>query len=291
MCYLRPDDLEIMLKNQNISQRRIYIFIDRAESVSMEANKRVLEVATLYARDFDIKIRFAERNYGVAAAVPEAVEWISSYEDKFIVLEDDCHLNESGFEFLEKNISQLDENVSLICATSPWDIEATPNKMKVSSLSKYPLISGWATSASSWREISKLIGEKPSWRLLTKAVARRPLDTLAISFFWAAQIRVNRNTAKAWDCSLALAMLLFSKKSIIPNVTMVTNTGRDKVAAHTLPKGNEDRIFRLESSERPSYKIDYGNAAQRATDRQIENKLYGLKKRHIFSPIKSLLVK
>ncbi len=72
---------------------------------------------------------------------------------------------------------------------------------------------------------------------------------------------------------------------------MVTNTGRDKVAAHTLPIGDESRIFRLESSERPSDEIDYGHAAQKLTDRQIENKLYGLKKRHIFSPIKSLLVK
>ena len=288
VCYLRPNDLEVMLEKHIVSERKIYIFIDKAEDKGVEENKKVLEIAKTFETRLDLKIRMADFNLGVGRAVPEAINWISANEEKFIILEDDCHLNDNGFEFLDNYSALIRGEVSLLCATSPWDINENSRKFSVNSVSKYPLISGWATTSQSWKEISILIGKTPSIKFIFGKILTNPKNILAIAFFLSAHIRVLRKKSQAWDCSVALAMLLLRKKSIIPNVTMVTNTGRDNVAAHTLPSGDEDRFFRLESKYKPSEVVVRSREFQKLTDRKIELDLYGMKKRHLLSPVKAL---
>ena len=290
MCFLRPNDLETMLEKHVSSRRRIYVFIDKAETKGFEENRKVLEIADSYLSRLELQIKVADRNFGVGGAVPEAINWISAHEERFIVLEDDCHLNDNGFTFMEENINMITGNLSVLCATSPWDLKANTEKLRVNTISKYPLISGWATTSQNWGEISCLIGRKPPVKLLIQTVAKTPKNIFAVAFFLAAHIRVQRKKSKAWDCSMALAMLLLEKKSIVPNITMVTNTGRDNVAAHTIPIGDEDRIFRLESADKPSNFIETSIEFQNLTDKKIEVELYGLKKRHILSPVKSFFV-
>ena len=120
-------------------------------------------------------------------------------------------------------------------------------------------------------------------------VLQRPRKILILCFFLAAHIRVHRGRSKAWDCSLALGMLLKGKKALIPNLTMVTNTGRDEVASHTIRGENQDSIFRKESSNPPSSIIDESLFCTNKTDKQIQKKLYNLKIRHLLSPFKAYL--
>jgi hypothetical protein len=121
-------------------------------------------------------------------------------------------------------------------------------------------------------------------------VLKRPRKAAILCFFLAAHIRVYRGRSKAWDCSLALGMLIKGKKAFIPNLTMVTNTGRDEVASHTIWEKNQDSIFRKESSNSPSNVLNESLLFTNKTDKQIEEKLYNLKKRHLLSPFKSYLI-
>lgn len=288
--YLRPKDLETILKKNLSSGRKIYVFIDRCHDENRSLNEEVITLARKYEITHDIKVKVSEVNLGVGRAVPAAVNWIAKNENYFIVLEDDCHLNSEGYKFLDKNSSKLDHEISIICATSPWDLESSYETLNHNSLSSYPLISGWATSSRCWSEISFLIGNKPPVRLTLKTVLQRPRKILILCFFLAAHIRVHRGRSKAWDCSLALGMLIKGKKALIPNLTMVTNTGRDEVASHTVRGKNQDSIFRKESSNSPSNTLDESLFFINQTDRQIEKKLYNLKKRHLLSPLKAYLI-
>ena len=290
VCYLRPKDLETILKKSLSSGRKIYVFIDRCLDKNKPLNEQVIRLARKYETTHDIKVKVPEVNLGVGRAVPAAVDWIAKNEKYFIVLEDDCHLNSEGYKFLDKNSSKLDHEISIICATSPWDIETNSKALNHNSLSSYPLISGWATSSKCWSEISYLIGNKPPVRLTLTTVLQRPKKILTLCFFLAAHIRVHRGRSKAWDCSLALYMLLRGKKALIPNLTMVTNTGRDEVASHTIRGKNQDSIYRKESSDSPSNILDESMFCTNKTDKQIENKLYNLKKRHLLSPFKAYLI-
>ena len=290
VSYLRPNDLEIILAKSLASGRKIYVFVDRAHDSNKSLNEQVIKLARRYELTHNIKVKITEANLGVGRAVPAAINWIAKNENYFIVLEDDCHLNSEGYKFLDKNFSKLDHEISVICATSPWDIEINSEVLNYNSLSSYPLISGWATSSKCWSEISFLIGNKPPVRSMLTKVFQRPRKILITSFFLAAHIRVYRGKSNAWDCSLALGMLIRGKKALIPNLTMVTNTGRDEVASHTIREKNQDSIFRKESSNSPSNLLDESLFFTNKTDKQIEKKLYNLKKRHLLSPFKAYLI-
>ena len=290
VCYLRPKDLETILKKNLSSGRKIYVFIDRCHDKNKPLNEEVITLAKKYEITHDIKVKVSKVNFGVGRAVPAAVNWIAKNENYFIVLEDDCHLNSEGYKFLDRNSSKLDHEISIVCATSPWDLESSYETVNHNSLSSYPLISGWATSSRCWSEISFLIGNKPPVRLTLATVLQRPKKILMLCFFLAAHIRVHRGRSKAWDCSLALGMLIKGKKALIPNLTMVTNTGRDEVASHTIWEKNQDSIFRKESRNSPSNVLDESLFFTNKTDKQIEEKLYNLKKRHLLSPFKSYLI-
>jgi hypothetical protein len=290
VCYLRPRDLETILEKNISSGRKIYVFIDRCHDKNKPLNEEVIKLAEKYEITHKIKVKVSEVNFGVGRAVPAAVNWIAENENYFIILEDDCHLNSEGYKFLDKNALKLNHEISVICATSPWDLEINSEVSNYNSLSSYPLISGWATSSKCWSEISFLIGKKPPVMLTLTTVLKRPRKILVLCFFLAAHIRVHRGRSKAWDCSLALGMLIRGKKALIPNLTMVTNTGRDEVASHTIREKNQDSIFRKESSNSPSKVLNESLFFTNKTDKQIEEKLYRVKKRHLLSPFKAYLI-
>jgi hypothetical protein len=291
VCYLRPGDLHAILENFIGSSRRIYIFIDNASAEYKEKNLEVLRIAEDFQSKLHITILHSTTNLGVGRAVPTAINWISSHETSFIILEDDCHITPPGLDFLERSSSLLLGEVTLISATSPWDLPEGKHKNKVVTTSSYPLISGWATSTENWKEISFLIGMKPPYLKSLLFLLRKPGKLLPVCFFLAAHIKVYKGELKAWDCSLALAMLLKSKIALIPNITTVTNTGRDDVASHTVPSIGEDTIFRKASGVEVSEVVAFGFQDRKDTDRQIEDELYGLGPRNMLSPLKALLTK
>ncbi len=278
-----------MLVKHQLSDRRLYIFVDRAEKENCDINQAVINLAKLQTAKSNIFLKVADKNLGAGNSLPAAIDWISQYETKFIVLEDDCHLNSAGFEYLDYFSSIISAKVPIICSTSPWDLPNSHVEKNISSFSNYPLISGWATSAKSWQQISRYLGQRAPVFKSIKSMFKHPQQAYAIGYFLAAHIRVQKGKLKAWDCSVALAMLNQDLWALIPNITTVTNTGRDLVATHTRPKPGEDSIFRRETPGYPSFALSYTERDKNDTNHQIEEKLYNLKRRHIFSPIKAYL--
>lgn len=289
VCFKRPLDLEKMLRQLEKSKRRVYVFIDRATSGDISLNEQVINTAESYLGKLELFMRCSEFNLGVGAAVPKAIEWIQESESHFIVLEDDCHLNDHGFNFFETTKHLLDGSVALVSATSPWDLPNFGSQEISVSLSDYPLISGWATTAHNWRRVSKYMGQATPYRACMAGALRHPKKAIAISFFLAAHIRNRRGSIGAWDCTLSLGMLLEGEYALIPDITMVTNTGRDSVAAHTKPKIGEDTYFRTASLRCPSQNISLNSADKKMTNKAIELRILGMRKRHLLSAIKATI--
>ena len=72
------------------------------------------------------------------------------------MLEDNCLINKAGFEFFDKYIYLLDEGVSLLSETCPWDLPQNIGNTNCLTLSNCPLIRGWAKSGSNWHKINQL---------------------------------------------------------------------------------------------------------------------------------------
>jgi hypothetical protein len=290
VCYLRPEKLETLLSQLTSSTRKIYIYIDRANNRDLEINTQVFEVAEKFKDSLNIKIYWEERNQGVGLGVPSALNWVFNFEDEVIILEDDCQPTKYAYEFFDSQNSRLSSQIVMACGTSPWDGKNDENDTRSLSLSSYPLIWGWSTNLESWSKIGRLIQSKTPHLRVLKAIIQNPSKIGIICFFYAAVIRVNRGRLKAWDSPVALEMLLKGYKAIISNKSLIQNSGQDNSASHFLnPDSVLDEIVSRSQNGPSSSNLDHSLEASEEVDRNIEEKIYFLRARHILSPIKALM--
>lgn len=290
VCYLRPEKLEALLTQLNSFGRKVYVFIDRADTPYREINTKVFQAAERFKGSLDIKIYWAETNQGVGLGVPTALNWVFSFEDEVIILEDDCQPTKDAFEFFDSQSSRLANEIVMACGTSPWAGDSDQNDSRSLTLASYPLIWGWSTNLKSWHKISTLIQSRTPHKRVFKALIHDPSRMKILCFFYAAVIRVNKGRLKAWDSPVALEMLLSKYKAIIANKSLIQNSGQDQRASHfSNPNLVLSEIVSRSQNGPASNNLDQSFESHEEVDRKIESNIYFLRMRHIFSPVKAFM--
>lgn len=289
VAFARIGDIERFRLELAECKRSIYIFVDKSNGKHGIENAEVIELVKTFEKSGFATVRISEVHLGVGLAVPAAIDWVFEHEENIIILEDDCHPNENALAFFDSKIEFLDEKIVMVCGTSPWDLEKSPPSMKCSTTSRHPLISGWGVSRTAWLDLRKTYEFHPRIFKLSRLLRLRIQDFPTFCFFFAAYLRVKKGKLNAWDSPLALEMLLGNKMAIIPNVTLIENTGRDHFASHTLPEINEDRVFRQSSKLPPNQNVDFSNSERRNTEKAIRKNLYHVSLRNLLSPLKALI--
>jgi hypothetical protein len=289
VCYARPLNLRVLLPRIDVNNRDVYIFIDKADSNNLAGNREVIEIAHGYKSNPKVIVNCSEVHLGVGNGVPSAMDWAFQFCDELIVLEDDCLPTNHFFTFVDVNKHILGSRIKLLSGTSPWTV-SDPSVEERTTTSSFPLIWGWYTTKNAWVTISKLLREKLKITDYLLAVIKSPRKISAINFFLAAKIRTDRGLLDAWDSRVALQMLLSDFVAVIPSTDLVENTGTDLTASHA---SSNTANFASTSSEQKMQsalaKCDFSKSARRITDAAIQTNLYGLKARHIFSPLKAKL--
>ena len=283
--------LELLLETFIESNRRIFIFIDRAIEPHLELNREVFNVAQKFRSKLNIEINWTKTHQGVAHGVPAALDWAFSYVDKLIILEDDCFPNRFSLEFFENQVLNIGKkSIVMASASSPWTRYTEFKGPIPLTLSSHPLIWGWSTNKSSWTKIKILINSKtPHFRVL-KCILANPRKTREICFFYAAVIRVNRKKLDAWDSPVALEMLLNDYKAIISNVNLIENSGQDDIASHySNPDMLLNQIVSTSVERLASEHLDISEFWSDKVDTEIKQNVYNLRNRHLLSPIKALI--
>jgi hypothetical protein len=290
VCYLRPEKLRELLESLVNSEHEVFVFIDRAETTQKDLNSEVNEIAMQYKNSMNLKVEWSSEKLGVAQGVPAAINWAFSYVEELIILEDDCFPTKYAFEFFENQRERIKNSIVMSCATSPWKNQSSEHQLNGVALSNYPLIWGWSTNKSNWKKISRLINSPtPHGRVLFSLI-HNPSKALSVCFFYAAVIRVNRGKLAAWDCHVALEMLLSNYVSIISDVTLIENSGNDEMGSHPGDSISEDSQVISASSERAANtRFDSSSSFLSINNREIEKEIYRMKIRHYLSPIKALI--
>lgn len=268
----------MLLQNVEMKDRKIYIFIDKCLNESIQMNEEVFNIARRFQATMNISILRAEENVGVAKAVPVAIEWISSLEVEFIILEDDCMPRPGALPWFDRHIDELNETVVMISGFSPGKL-SNGERDAFGIQSKYPMIWGWATSRGAWQKImprsftlKKLLGMylKPGRDFQSK---------LSLSYFIAAQIRVQKGKLLAWDAPIALNMLMSNRKSLVSSDCLIDNVGADEFASHPQSENSKNRISTRLENITESVKLE----------KLIEENIYEMKPRNIFAPIRAIM--
>jgi len=282
--YERPENVAVILSALKEYQNKIYLFVDSDEFHGSAKNNDMVEQARRYAHDPRISIFIAEKNFGVGGAVPAALDWALDFEESVIVLEDDCVPNVYTISYLSSMLLKTYDNDSVLLVSGSNPLTVNQKNLE-SSISSFPLIWGWAILKDNWLRIRPYIRKEIRIPTILSKLILRPHKALAISFFTAAYLRSRSGITTAWDCNLALGMLLENYKAIVPNENTITNIGNDSVASHTICE-NRAREIITASDRRPSEEIGVNG---KSVDLAIATEIYNLRARHLLSPDKATM--
>ena len=255
--------------------RKIYIFVDGVDvnaSGAVAEQERIFQLIKSFEKLFKGELYLAvhSKNHGCAASVLSACSWIFTFEDKAIILEDDCEPTLDFFNFCQSSFEVIEKNkeIWLACGT-----QFVPANYFDSSwcLSKYALIWGWATTKTKWIEIEHSLRHfMPS--------KNSQISTVENSYWNAGGRRAVEGWVDVWDTILVQQMIRLNRFAILPNAPLVTNTGGDKYATHTSAKSKglylKTGSFRL-SALKPRLIIDCEN--------WLRSEWYGIAPRHWIS--------
>ena len=284
IAFARPGKLELLLKHLVAEYRKIYVFVDCAEKKYVTENEEVKRIVEKYKNEH-VLVKVANENLGVGKAVPNAISWILSLEDEAVILEDDCFLSPCALNYFDDNIKYVRDDIVMLSGMSPFDFIDPFLEVSNLSLSKYPLVWGWATTRDAWCKLNEIpISQNLLYNLVLAVVSRNSI--IAKAFFFAAVLRARSGLLQAWDSEIAYKMLIGNLRSVVPNISVVGNSGNDEVAHHA-------DITRLEVREltkkEPSKVLNLSKRDQNLTNLEIERKIFKLKNRHLVSPLKAKL--
>ena len=287
VCFRRPRNLELILKECQDKSRDILIFIDKSNPDD-ELNAEVSRIASLYKRTSDrIKLKVSDTNLGVKHAVPNAINWAFESCDSLIVLEDDCIPNNFALEYFDNCIQYVHEDVVLISGST---LPNFPTKLKGYLFeSEFPLIWGWALTKKSWEKI------RPDREIYSKdarGIVNNPKNIIPILYFYAAVIRIQNNLLNAWDSPVALKMLVKNYKSILPDCSVISNIGQDDVASHFhLNSGRTETTVTSYGDRAPAMAKNFNKKLSVELSKEIKSQIYSMKFHHLLSPLKSLIIR
>jgi hypothetical protein len=282
--YERPENVALILKSLKEYQNNIYLFVDFDEKYRSAENLLMIKHAREYAEEGRVSLFIAEKNYSVGGAVPAAIDWVLGLEESVIVLEDDCVPNKHTIPYLSNMLllTQKEDSILLVSGSNP-----VSKNLRVfeSSISSFPLIWGWAIWKSNWVRIAPYVRREVRPATILYKFLLNPRKMIAKSFFTAAYLRSRSEITKAWDCNLALGMLMESYFATVPNENTITNIGNDGVASHTIYESESAEII-VASNQRPSEIVSMNC---KSIDLAISNEIYHLRARHLLSPVKAFI--
>jgi hypothetical protein len=268
----------------------VYIFIDKCESGHRNYAENLETIALVNSLKVNsaLKVKIAESNLGVGAAVPEAINWVMQYESRVVAVEDDCEIPVEYLSYFENVLNIKSQDIVVVSAINP-KIFSPKNSYDSDDIttSTFPLIWGWGVLKEDWVVIRRFLYEPFKFGNLLTTIKRNPKNIPAVFFFYSSYLRVTAGLVNAWDSTVALALLHDRTFAAIPNISLVTNTGADS-SAHNIVATPNDLIVRYEIGM-PSARIDPGQESRRLNDETIKNFIYGVKILNVLSPIKAMV--
>jgi hypothetical protein len=218
---------------------RLFLVADGPRADRPHEEERCRETRAIVERvdwPCEVLTNYADANLGCRRRIASGLDWIFSFAERAIILEDDCLPDPTFFRYCRELLERYkdDERVVMISGdnfgpssrTSPYSYY----------YSKYPHVWGWATWRRAWRLYDVSMALWPSVRdenLLEEIVGSERAALAWRDIFDA----VHSGQIDTWDYQLTFACWMQNGLSILPNVNLVSNIGFTRDATHTTTAG------------------------------------------------------
>lgn len=190
----------------------------------------VLEIINQVNWDCELHTLIRSENVGCRNSIPRGLDWVFTYTDRCIILEDDCLPELSFFSYCESLLTQYegDFEIMTIGGCSPESVDKNHHASYY--FSRYPNVWGWATWKRAWNLVDMNANK---WSSLKNT------DWLEKIFpnkqhrnFWH-RIFNHMGELDTWDYALTYSCWLVGGLSIRPSKNQIQNIGFARSATHT----------------------------------------------------------
>jgi len=179
----------------------------------------------------EIKTMIQKENLGCGPAMYAAISWLFSFEEKGIILEDDCIASRSFFEYCAELLEKYQDD-SRIGMISGHNTLGKIYSNDSYCFSNFKACWGWATWKRSWLNMDYNL----SWK--STPYSRSIMDNTGIRYrdknYWKYRMSlIDRNYVSAWDWQWYLSLSAQNQMAIFPSVNLIRNIGVGDAATHT----------------------------------------------------------
>jgi len=284
ICYARTSSVIALVNQlQNLGIHNIYIAIDGAKSEDVEnVQAELMRFIENQKRGLPNSIHVWKRteNLGIAVSVITAIDWFFTQVEYGAILEDDLMPEDSFFIYLYHLLQRFksDSSITLISGNKA---QALNGHSKELCLTNYPQTWGWGTWKDRWLEIRNSAYSQD---------AKCNLSLSPVKNFWYfGTKRVLAGKVDTWDIPLANFMYENRKLSVLPPENLVSNFGNDFFATHTMGENYLLHQVTTSISEMPLVDIGLMMKGIKRINRLLEIRVFGIKRKHAFLPLYSIL--
>lgn len=231
IAFNRPDVTRMLVERiKSARPEKVYIACDGyRDSVEGEEGKvsEVRQIAESLQSVCEIECLYQEKNIGCKAGVVAALNWFFSFEERGIILEDDCLPSTSFFRYCECLLKKYEDDMRV------WHIGGTTfreyRKEESYRFTAYAGVWGWATWRNRWLYYEESMNDYKTleWRHAVKRY------DLAQSFWNKNLDKVATKKIDTWDYQWLYTMWINRGLAIAPNTNLISNMGFGNNATHT----------------------------------------------------------
>ena len=276
---------------RSIKPSKLYISADGPRKQRVGEEEICLEVRNIVSNvdwKCDVKKLFQKENMGCGDAVYTAISWFFDNEEQGIIIEDDCLVDSTFFQFCDELLERYKDDSRVMSLSAVNYHQGNDLSDYSYSFSRYSLMWGWAT----WRRAWKLHDRSmPLWPYLRNTNWLLDIGNGSIPFKYEWQRILDISHAQkidTWDYHWIFTCWLHGGLTIAPEVNMVNNIGIGVDAAH-MTDSNDFRIkLAANSISFPLRHPPYLNRNYEA-DRLLDKEWFGItRKGYIYNYLFSI---
>lgn len=238
LVFNRPEQT-IRVFNETIKKvkpKQLFISADGPRSDrpgEAELCEKTRKITDLIDWDCEVKTRFLSENLGCRKGVSSGISWFFDQVQEGIILEDDCLVDLSFFQFAGELLEKYRDHEEVMhISASNFQIESK-NLPYSYYFSRYNHIWGWASWQRAWKNHYHLnleqINRDKFKQLLVNLFPRKAER----SYFLAMFDYVRKETFTSWDYQWTFSMWYAGGFSITPAKNLISNIGFGEGATNT----------------------------------------------------------
>ena len=242
IIFNRPEKVKAVMQAISIyAPEKLYITADGprithpADIEKCEAARKVaLESVTWPC---EVKTRFLDENMGCGPGPSSGISWFFEYEERGIILEDDCMPHPHFFDYCNEMLEMYKDNHAVMNIGGNLLTDIPKRNSDSYFFTKIPHCWGWATWRRAWKHFSFQLQDYDAFK--NSLTLEKINPNRSFKKYWIEKFNlVEFGQRDIWDYQWTYAIWKNNGICITPSVNLVSNIGFDEDGTHTF--GNSE---------------------------------------------------